>query len=187
MQSNPTPTANIASPASGRSWEFNKCIQTQPALEAFNHSPKGQTYRNFEPEPETGEPEMKSGNRKLGGGIGSAVNREVGIRKGAPRREISPRGVSQIGGSLGNHATDKPGELRRAVEPVVTGKRGISVPLGNEVAKNVGAGGPGAGRVLHGQSGSQGVHGPVAGQVRPQGRDILNDFGNDRANVRNRK
>lgn len=130
---------------------------------------------------------MKSSNRKVGGGIRSNVNREVGVRNGAPRREMSPRGVSQIGSSLGNHATERPGELKRAVEPVVTGKRGISVALGNEVAKNVGAGGPGAGRTQYGKSGTQSVHGAPAGQPKPQGRDILNDFGPDSANVRGRR
>ena len=42
--------------------------------------------------------------------------------------------------------------------------------LGNEVALNVGGGGPGAGRTLYGQSGVQGQHGPVAGSTKPAGR-----------------
>ena len=110
----------------------------------------------------------KNGNRSVGGGIRSNVNRNVGVRQGQPRREISPRGASQIGSSLGNKATYQPGTLGKSVEPVVTGKRGISVPLGNALATNVGAGGVGTGRVNYGQSGAQGVHGaPNPGQPNP--------------------
>jgi hypothetical protein len=36
------------------------------------------------------------------------------------------------------------------------------VKFGNELATNVGRGGPGTGRTLHGQSGSQGCHGQPA-------------------------
>ena len=39
----------------------------------------------------------KNENRKAGGGIGSAVNREVGNRLGRGRRKCVSRGVSQIG------------------------------------------------------------------------------------------
>jgi hypothetical protein len=46
------------------------------------------------------------------------------------------------------------------------------VKLGNEIAGNVGKGGPGAGRDVH-KSGAQGQHGPVAGTRRPSGRGIL--------------
>jgi hypothetical protein len=52
------------------------------------------------------------------------------------------------------------------------------VPFGNQVALNVKGGGPGTGRTLHGQSGTQGTHGPTnPGSPRPQssGRGILDN------------
>jgi hypothetical protein len=54
------------------------------------------------------------------------------------------------------------------------------VPFGNEVALNVKGGGPGAGRTLHGQSGTQGCHGkPASGNAPAKNHDILRDFGPD--------
>jgi len=96
--------------------------------------------------------------------------------------------VSQIGSSLGNHATEASGKLRNAVEPVHVGAMGGmgSVPLGNAKALDVGKGGAGTGRVIYG-SGTNKTYGPVAGTSRPQGRDILNDFGPDSPGVRGRK
>jgi hypothetical protein len=53
--------------------------------------------------------------------------------------------------------------------------------FGNEVALNVGKGGPGTGRTLYGQSGSQGCHGqPAAGNPRPvSSRHIISSYGPD--------
>jgi hypothetical protein len=48
------------------------------------------------------------------------------------------------------------------------------VKFGNEVALNVGKGGPGTGREVL-PCGGQGTHGPVAGTRRPVGRGILNN------------
>jgi hypothetical protein len=111
----------------------------------------------------------KSGNRKPGGGIGSNVNREVGVRVGRGAQEQRPRGVSQIGESIGNKSTET-GKVKGIPSERIQGKylpAGLSVPLGNEVAKNVGAGGVGTGRKLYGQSGSQQVYGtPVTGLPR---------------------
>jgi hypothetical protein len=46
------------------------------------------------------------GNKK-GGGIGSkAMNAPTTYFTGQPSTRINPRGVSQIGSSLGNHSTD---------------------------------------------------------------------------------
>jgi hypothetical protein len=47
--------------------------------------------------------------------------------------------------------------------------RPTSIPLGNEVAKNVGRGGPGTGRVVHAR-GSQGTHGAVDPGQSPASR-----------------
>jgi hypothetical protein len=113
---------------------------------------------------------------KSGGGSTSRNVVRPGVRNGQPARAQSPRGVSQIGSSMGNKAMNDPKQLTKSVEPV----RGASMPdhrLGNETAKAAGQG-PGAGRTVM-RSGSQGQQGPVAGKVAPQGRDILNDFGPD--------
>jgi hypothetical protein len=100
---------------------------------------------------------------KKGGGLGSAQVREVGVRNGTPAREMRPRGVSQYGSSMGNHVTETGKKAKAAAErvPGRTLPAGLSVPLGNAVALNVGRGGPGTGRKNYGQSGSQCVSGPV--------------------------
>jgi hypothetical protein len=109
---------------------------------------------------------------KPAGGLGSRVVTKQSVRNGMPARNQSPRGVSQIGSSMGNHATEGGGKtLKGGVEQV---QRGVipgvgSVKLGNEVAKNVGGGGPGTGRVVMG-CGTQGMHGPAApGNPPPRG------------------
>src|SRR6516165_8250409 len=110
-----------------------------------------------------------------GGGIASRQRVEKPVKVGAAARVMRPQGVSQIGSSIGNRVTNSGRTLSGAVEPV-RGKAlpaGLSVPLGNQVALNVGRGGPGAGRVLYGKSGTNQQHGPVAGSPKPQGREIL--------------
>ena len=104
----------------------------------------------------------KNGNRKAGGGLGSKVNREVPVRVGRGAQEMRVRGVSQIGSSIGNKATES-GKVKGVPSERIQGARlpaGLSVPLGNEVALNVGGGGPGTGRDVS-RSGSQCVQGPV--------------------------
>lgn len=103
----------------------------------------------------------KNGNRKPGGGYGSAVNREVGNRLGRGAQEMRPRGVSQIGESIGNKSTET-GKVKGIPSEKIQGKSlpaGLSVELGNSRALNVGGGGPGAGRKLYGQSGSNRQYG----------------------------
>jgi hypothetical protein len=98
---------------------------------------------------------------KKGGGLGSRVVREVGIRPGTPAREMRPKGVSQYGSSMGNHVTETGKKAKAAAEPVRGANLppGLSVPLGNEIAaRGLGVGG---GRTLYGKSGSQCVTGPV--------------------------
>jgi hypothetical protein len=115
--------------------------------------------------------EMSKQTNRPGGGMGSRVVREVGVRNGAPASRVSPGGVSQIGSQLGNHSTGKGKILRGAVEPTYQGPMGGmgSVPLGNQVATNVGAGGPGKGRVLYGQSGTNQTYGaPNPGNPTPK-------------------
>jgi hypothetical protein len=78
-----------------------------------------------------------SGSGGPGGGLGSrATGKATAYFTGQPSMKISPKGVSQIGQSMGNHATDSGRILNKAVEPVRGGAVGAlgSVPLGNEVA-----------------------------------------------------
>jgi len=105
-----------------------------------------------------------------GGGIASRQRVEKPVKVGAQAREMRPQGVSQIGSSMGNRATNGGRTISGAVEAVQGSAlpQGLSVPLGNQVALNVGKGGPGAGRTLYGKSGSQGQHGSVnPGLPRP--------------------
>jgi hypothetical protein len=108
-----------------------------------------------------------------GGGIGSrAVSKPTTYFTGQPSTRINERGVSQIGQNMGNHSMDSGGKpLTKAVEPVRTGAVGGpgSVPLGNECARDVGSGGPGAGRTVL-PSGGQSMHGPAnPGSPPPKG------------------
>jgi hypothetical protein len=126
----------------------------------------------------------KNGNRRAGGGIGSRVNVEKPVRVGDRSRNVNPRSVSQIGQSLGNKATDSGGKTVRNPTETFYGGRAPQggpggIPLGNAKALDVGGGGVGKGRDYVSKSGSNCVHGPVTGTPRPQGRDILNDFGPD--------
>jgi hypothetical protein len=103
---------------------------------------------------------------------------------GQPANRTSPGGVSQIGESLGNHVSGIDGggkTVGRAVEPMYSGNlvRPGQPGLGNAVALNVGGGGPGTGRTLFGQAGTNAQHGPAAGKPAPQGREILREFGPD--------
>ena len=127
---------------------------------------------------------------RSGGGITGKNVTQKPVRTGDRARAMSPKGVSQVGQSQGNHVTDRR-QVVNPIEPVrgqlkpAGGPGGIQ--LGNEVARNVGKGGCGTGRVLYGQSGSQGQHGGVAGALKPAGRDILGSFGPDSAGVRGRR
>jgi hypothetical protein len=61
----------------------------------------------------------------------------------------------------GDHTTGKDESTGWRGEKKYDGRDFQPVPFGNEVALNVKGGGPGEGRTLYGQSGSQGVHGPT--------------------------
>jgi hypothetical protein len=121
---------------------------------------------------------------KAGGGINSRNVTNRSVRTGAPARGVNPGHAAQHGMALGNRAMDRQTNYRG--EPLMA-KAPVSgaVKLGNQTAKEAGQG-PGAGRTVMG-SGSQGQHGGVAGSVKPAGRDILNEFGNDSAGVRGRR
>ncbi len=128
---------------------------------------------------------MKSNRLSKGGAAGGPGSRQVvkkPVHYGDRARAISEKGSAQIGSSRGNKATESGKILRKDVEPVRLERRPSgtpgSIPLGNEVAGNViGKAGPGAGRVLFGQSGSQQQYGkPDAGIARPQSQDIFDSF-----------
>jgi hypothetical protein len=113
----------------------------------------------------------KSGNQK-GGGYGSRQHVEVPVRTGAGPRSARPAGVAQIGASQGNHVTTYGGAATPYRGERLHNDRTFQpVPFGNELALNVGKGGPGAGRTLYGQSGQQGMHGSAnPGDPRPNPR-----------------
>jgi hypothetical protein len=99
---------------------------------------------------------------RSGGGANSRNVVKQGVRTGATASGINHGHAGQIGMALGGNATEQGHLLRGAVEPR-SAPGPISVKLGNEVAKNVGAGGPGARRRMM-ASGSQSMHGrPASG------------------------
>ena len=128
---------------------------------------------------------MKRNQLSKGGAGGGPSSKSLGVTTyftGAkPATKISPKGVSQFGSSIGNHSTDSGKILRGGVEATRIGMMPAGGPggvmLGNEAALNVGKGGPGTGRTLFGQCGTQSQYGPAAGKPAPQGRPILEDFG----------
>jgi hypothetical protein len=95
-----------------------------------------------------------------GGGYGSRQHVEPSVRTGTGPRNAKPGGVGQLGQMQGDHVTVLGGQP--------TGNRGVplhgdktfspGVPYGNQVALNVGKGGPGTGRNVM-SCGSQGQHG----------------------------
>jgi hypothetical protein len=103
-----------------------------------------------------------------GGGIQGNKNVSVGQRLGSPSKGSSPGAADQIGQST---AFNK--------EKVDAGRGYDGAKYGNELATNVGKGGPGTGRTLYGQCGTQGTHGEVVGKPRPESRDVLSQYGPD--------
>jgi hypothetical protein len=82
-----------------------------------------------------------------GGGILGSKNVNVPVRSGPPRTNIvSPASADQIGQTVA---------FKKDPLPIGTGAQ---VPLGNQLATNVGKGGPGTGRTTY-QCGTQGFHG----------------------------
>jgi hypothetical protein len=91
------------------------------------------------------------------------------IRTGSGSKGSSPAAADQIGQST---AFKK--------EQVDAGRAyNAGGKYGNELALNSKSA-PGQGREVH-KSGSQSQHGPVAGKVRPMGRDILSQFGPEKS------
>lgn len=127
-----------------------------------------------------------------GGGAGSRQVVRKPVRTGQGATRIRHAGVAQKGQAQGNHVSgDASGGGAHS-----TGYHGINarggamggmgaVPLGNEVALNVGKGGPGTGRTTY-KTGTQQTQGAV-NPGNPSGRrDILSEYGPDSAAVRRR-
>src|SRR6516164_899744 len=114
-----------------------------------------------------------------GGGYHTRQHVEKSVKTGKGSYATTPGYVGQLGNKQGNHPTrGEPTSYRG--EPMHSGPSFQPVPFGNQVALNVGKGGPGTGRDVH-ASGSQGVHGGTnPGNPRAvPGRDLLSDFGPD--------
>ena len=102
------------------------------------------------------------------------------VRTGSGSKGTRPAGVAMFGQMQGTHTTNRRTESDYRGERLHNDKSFQPVPFGNAVALNVGKGGPGAGRTLYGQSGSQGCHGqPAAGNAPAKNTDILRQFGPD--------
>jgi hypothetical protein len=117
-------------------------------------------------------------NKLSGGGITSNKLVRESVRGGSPNlTAYSPRGVSQLGVSQGS-TLSKTGAFttQNSALPLSDGQRRDFVPMGNQLATNVGAGGPGAGRTTY-RAGSQSATPSV--QMRQGGKDILSEFGRE--------
>ena len=101
------------------------------------------------------------------------------VRAGPGARAVNERWVSQIGQSMGNHVCgiEGGGKTLHGVRAHPYKGRGFNpVPQGNELVNNVGGGGPGKGRVLYGQAGSQRQYGAAnAGNPRPVDKNTWPD------------
>lgn len=112
-----------------------------------------------------------------GGGIGMNKNVRPPVKTGAGAKAGHLGGVSQLGNKVGNHITDDK-NTGYTGERLFSGRGYNPAQYGNQVALNVKAGGPGVGRTLYGQSGSQGTHGAVVpGNAPAKNKDIMSDFG----------
>jgi hypothetical protein len=107
-----------------------------------------------------------------GGGLTSNKLVRPSVKTGSAATGVRPGYPDLLGNMRGSHVTDGR-ELPAKLTPMQTVKPPISVPLGNEVATNVGAGGPGKGRVVM-ATGSQGQHGAaMSARPAPTGSDPL--------------
>jgi hypothetical protein len=104
-----------------------------------------------------------------GGGILGNKNVNVGVRTGLGSKGSSPGAAAQIGAST---AFKK--------EEIDAGRGYNPTKYGNEIATNVGKGGPGTGRTTH-YCGSQGTHGPVNPGNSVPAKDILRSFGPEKS------
>jgi hypothetical protein len=123
---------------------------------------------------------MRRSGRGSGGGIGMNKNVEKSVRTGAGAKAAHLGGVSQLGNKVGSHVTNK-SETGYRGDPLFAGPGYNPSKYGNEVALNVGKGGPGKGGPGKGREvmpcGGQGTHGSVNPGKPSANRDILSQFG----------
>jgi hypothetical protein len=101
------------------------------------------------------------GAAKTGGGEGSRSHVKITPVVGSASTRKTGQGVAGDGGkAIGNHVMGSAngGQVKRNDPPLHNPAQAPS-RMGNDLALNVGRGGPGAGRFNHGQSGSQGTYG----------------------------
>jgi hypothetical protein len=108
-------------------------------------------------------------------GISSNKLVRPGQRLGANATGVRPGYPDQLGNMRGDHVTDGR-TVPAKLTPMQTVKPPISVPLGNAVATNVGAGGPGTGRRVM-PTGSQMQYGAaMSTRPAPTGPDPLDPW-----------
>src|SRR5260370_39981108 len=99
-----------------------------------------------------------SGTARSGGGATSNKRFKPTVRGGPPNTKvISVSAAGSIGRSKGDHVGSGGGKtVTRPRDPLIQ-RNAPQVPMGNAVALNASGAkaGPGAGRIWHGQSGSQ--------------------------------
>jgi hypothetical protein len=115
----------------------------------------------------------KSGGHKAAGGLRSRNVVEKPVRTGKGARAIVPAGSAQLGQRQGNHVTEQGSTRYGGVDLYSNGPGFNKAQYGNAKALDVRGGGPGKGRTLYGQSGSQGCHGkPDAGSPMPKAKPL---------------
>ena len=115
---------------------------------------------------------------KPGGGVGSrVVKSSQGGRKVEPRASgVTPGHAAQIGTALGNKAQEAGAKKLNPVVPPRMG--GYNPPVGANTNSKP---------TNYGMCGTQWSGGASAGQPKPQGRDVLSDFGPESPIVGTRK
>jgi hypothetical protein len=112
-----------------------------------------------------------------GGGYGSRQHVEKPVRTGRGSSSANPGGVGQLGQMQGSHVTRGEDSDYRG-DPLHTGRSFQPTPFGNEIAARTVCKPGGSREVM--PAGGQGVHGATnPGEPRPQGRDILSEYGPD--------
>jgi hypothetical protein len=102
-----------------------------------------------------------------GGGVNTRQHVRTPIKAGPPNtKKISHSAAANIGIKKGDHATGQGKPLNRPADPLIQ-KQVPQVKMGNAAALEVGRGGPGAGRVVHG-CGTQGMQGRANPGIAPQ-------------------
>ena len=108
-----------------------------------------------------------------GGGINSNKLVRPPVRDGKPANGARPGYPDLLGNMRGTHVTDGKTDLPAKLTPMQTVRPPISVPLGNELATNVGKGGPGTGRKVM-ATGTQMQYGAAtSSRPAPTGADPL--------------